>query len=257
MEHHIDVGQAVLMSLVPKIADMLKAPRWTKSVNLDVESLLETAPSDESPDGNADASKAGKAIHPLFAKKDTAEAVDNLFTDKEFPPVISSLDGSLADVSSTRASLTPSCLCEGGKKARLRFVGKDGANQGRPFWGCALKRGEGCSFFQWARREMVPHSSRDLQVKWFRLRSKDGYTVVRKGFKPSDVLQGGVGDCWLMSAIAVVAERPDILDRIILDKVFYTKSCFKVILIMTDSKRLRKIQGSVIHRWKMDNCVGR
>jgi len=42
--------------------------------------------------------------------------------------------------------------------------------------------------------------------------------VGAKGFSPNHVLQGGVGDCWFLSAIAVLAERPDLLDMIVQNK---------------------------------------
>ena len=64
----------------------------------------------------------------------------------------------------------------------------------------------------------VQHKPTDLATVWSRLTSDLGYVVVNpnRGFLPDDVCQGGVGDCWLMSAIAVVAERRDLIDRIFL-----------------------------------------
>lgn len=41
------------------------------------------------------------------------------------------------------------------------------------------------------------------------------YPVVHTNFKATDLLQGSLGDCWFISAVAVVAERPDLIDMVI------------------------------------------
>ncbi|CAD6196430.1 unnamed protein product [Caenorhabditis auriculariae] len=38
--------------------------------------------------------------------------------------------------------------------------------------------------------------------------------------RPSDIEQGSLGDCWLLSAMALIAERPDILESIFLTKEY-------------------------------------
>lgn len=38
--------------------------------------------------------------------------------------------------------------------------------------------------------------------------------VTDYGFRAQDLLQGGVGDCWFMSALAVVAARHDLISRL-------------------------------------------
>ncbi|KAK6028961.1 calpain family cysteine protease, partial [Ostertagia ostertagi] len=58
--------------------------------------------------------------------------------------------------------------------------------------------------------------------------TKDGrawpWTVFRDP-RSSDIEQGCLGDCWLLSAMALIAERPDVLEHILLTKEY---SCFGV-----------------------------
>merc|ERR1712048_1135936 len=46
----------------------------------------------------------------------------------------------------------------------------------------------------------------------------DGAHMFQGEIEPGDVLQGALGDCWLMAAIACVAERPEVLDQVIVSK---------------------------------------
>eukprot|EP00466_Bigelowiella_natans_P012587 jgi/Bigna1/68500/fgenesh1_pg.6_\ len=159
-----------------------------------------------------------------------------LFTDPQFPPCPSSLDGrrgsgkqpSLSPSSSSRAP--PLCRCK--KRARIRTVGKEGVNQGREFWSCAERDAKRrCGFFLWADSRATWHSSAILRLKWRRF-GPPSYKLASKGgsasnhgssssssssriFRSTDIVQGSVGDCWFLSAVAVVAERrPDLIRNI-------------------------------------------
>jgi hypothetical protein len=42
--------------------------------------------------------------------------------------------------------------------------------------------------------------------------------VIVDGFSPDDLCQGGLGNCWFLSALSVVATRPEYLDQLIVTK---------------------------------------
>ena len=43
-------------------------------------------------------------------------------------------------------------------------------------------------------------------------------SVFSLGINPEDIIQGGLGDCYLLSAISALAERPHIIERLFLSK---------------------------------------
>lgn len=152
--------------------------------------------------------------------------VDSLYTDADFPPTISSIDGS-----SSTVEVTPSCTC--GRGARLREVAKDGPSQGRQFWCCATGTPAqgGCGFFAWCKG--APHKASDLALTWVRLRPAEGYRVVGpSGCRAADVQQGSVGDCWFLAALAVVAERPALVSRLLLDHQPSERGMYRVQLFI-------------------------
>jgi hypothetical protein len=55
---------------------------------------------------------------------------------------------------------------------------------------------------------------------WERFSHLNGYRMCSTNgvFKADSILQGSVGDCWFLSAVALVAIRPDIINHIVSTK---------------------------------------
>lgn len=156
-----------------------------------------------------------------------------LFVDSKFRADPSSIDGRNG-AGSTSATYTkaPKCHCK--IEARAKRVHKEGPTQGRYFYGCVKPAKTRCKFFQWAKGQ--PHTKEALSSQWLRFSSPrfclSGKTksvnIADSGgkqvltFSPKDIHQGGVGDCWFISAAAVVAERQDLISRIFSKHLFQT-----------------------------------
>jgi len=54
-------------------------------------------------------------------------------------------------------------------------------------------------------------------MHWYRFGSHNNHMLVnpRLGYRADDLVQGKVGDCWFLSALAVVAERDDLIGRLL------------------------------------------
>ncbi len=101
----------------------------------------------------------------------------------------------------------PKCRCRPPILCTLDYSTRDGANFGRPFHKCCRKK-NGCQHFSWAFTSYM--------IQWYRFGPHNGHALVNSGgFRAEDLVQGKVGDCWFLSALAVVAEREDLISRLI------------------------------------------
>jgi hypothetical protein len=150
------------------------------------------------------------------------------WTDPLFPPSKESVAGNKAesDQNSKSVDRIPYCRCK--LFAKKATVQSDTPNKGRLYFHCEHRR---CGFFAWA--ENRGESWADLIWKRF-----PSFVVVSDyGFSAKDLLQGGVGDCWFLSALAVVAERHDLVAKLFADTTPTPSGCYNIRLFLDGAWR--------------------
>ncbi|KAL1527564.1 hypothetical protein AB1Y20_008951 [Prymnesium parvum] len=134
-----------------------------------------------------------------------------LWTDASFPPTQISIRGKDdTERASGPPRAVPTCRC--GAPAACSTVQKETANKGRQYYHCRARM---CGFFSWADGGAATfgRGGRAASLSWARM-PLSLHVVSDFGFRAADLRQGGVGDCWFMSALAVVAERHDLIEKL-------------------------------------------
>jgi calpain-15 len=90
---------------------------------------------------------------------------------------------------------------------------------------------------QWLSPENIRVHQNDSQHKW---------TVYNEP-KFSDIKQGLLGNCWLLSGLAVIIEKPEMLRRIIITKEFCPQGCYQVRLCLNGEWQTVIVDDLYVH----------
>jgi GRF zinc finger/UBA-like domain len=144
------------------------------------------------------------------------------FEDAAFPHTSVSIDGRAAAAArsdSTAASPAAEVQCACRAAAKLCTVRKAGANQNRTFYSCSSRK---CGFFQWC--AAPPPTQQARRLVW-RLCEPPKFCLYKSlrgepPFRPDDIRQGAVGDCWFLAGTAIIVSQ-----RLYLNFCIYLFKC--------------------------------
>jgi len=154
-----------------------------------------------------------------------AQASDSDHVDTDFPPASCSLDGR-RQKTSNETEVT--CFC--GDPAKARSVQRDGPNYGRFYLACGGQSSQKCGFFQWD-KDGSRGVTRYSQLSWHAFGPPE-CVLVKGNVGPDQVKQGAVGNCWFLSALAVVAEQPYLIRQLMPHKQLNDVGIYQVNLCL-------------------------
>jgi Calpain family cysteine protease/UBA-like domain len=107
----------------------------------------------------------------------------------------------------------------------------------------AVERETPCSFFQWDTTGVLGtinassnggsgYGGTIRNLSWFHFGLDRGCVLYRQHIHVSQIRQGTVGDCWFLSALAVVAEKPYLIQRILPHTALNTTGCYQINLFL-------------------------
>lgn len=199
------------------------ARRWNRSLNSISKSKVAANPNCQLVSGDdALSSERLRISQDLWQRLVDSCSPESPLEDPDFPAEPRSLFGRESQVVVNSGRSAPRCRC--GAEASKSQVQKEGPTKGRPYWHCAARR---CGFFAWADAQ----ARQNARMWWQRF--PEFVVVSDFGFRAEDLRQGGVGDCWFMSALAVVAERSDLIMRLFAGKTSKNSAgCYQVQLFL-------------------------
>lgn len=191
-------------------------------------------------------------------------SVTDRFVDPDFPPSRSSLDGRQSSATTihmnsksnndstigastaanfdatTIKAIVTTCVC--GLPAASKTVQSDGPNYGRFYFACGVQgRGKAvakCKFFQWdasGRGESTAvaaaaagYATRYTSMRWEFFGLPQHSLVHKQEFSPDAVRQGAVGNCWFLSALAVVAEQAHLVQALLPHAQLNNKGVYQI-----------------------------
>mmetsp|Transcript_144115 Transcript_144115/g.268472 ORF Transcript_144115/g.268472 Transcript_144115/m.268472 type:complete len:557 (+) Transcript_144115:67-1737(+) len=86
---------------------------------------------------------------------------------------------------------------------------------------------------------------------------KEEVELFKNGIKPSDVIQGYVGDCWLLAAMAALAENPETIKALFIDKTEQASGVYRIKLFHAPSQSWRVVEvDTYVPTMQVTCCCG-